>query len=141
MRDGGVPAEEGLGSETGKSGWSGVRRESEPTERGVVSTYDKFAPLYDRVFGRVLGPGRQLMAEATSALQPASILEVGVGTGLTLAGYPAQSRVVGIDLSPDMLERARLRASAMPERVIELHAMNAERMEFADASSDWVFFI
>lgn len=140
MRDGGVPADEGLGGETGKPRWAGVRRESagEPTERGVVSTYDKFAPLYDRVFGRVLGPGRQLMAEATSALRPESILEVGVGTGLTLAGYPATSRVVGIDLSPDMLDRARQRASAMPERDIQLQAMNAERMEFADASFDCV---
>jgi phosphatidylethanolamine/phosphatidyl-N-methylethanolamine N-methyltransferase len=70
------------------------------------------------------------MAKATSALEPASVLEVGVGTGLTLAGYPASSRLVGIDLSPDMLDRARQRAAAMPERDISLYAMNAERMDF-----------
>jgi phosphatidylethanolamine/phosphatidyl-N-methylethanolamine N-methyltransferase len=140
MREGGVPAEDGLGTERRRTEWTGARKTAanEPTERGVVLTYDRFAPLYDRVFGRVLGPGRALMAEATFALQPSSILEVGVGTGLTLAGYPATSRVVGIDLSPDMLERARMRADAMPGRDIKLHAMNAERMDFPDASFDCV---
>jgi len=140
MRDGGLRAEEGMGTETSQSEWAGVHGASahEPTEKGVVRTYDRFAPLYDRVFGRVLGPGREMMAKATSALEPASVLEVGVGTGLTLSGYPATSRVVGIDLSPDMLVRARMRAAAMPERDITLHAMNAERMDFPDGSFDCV---
>jgi len=78
------------------------------------------------------------MAKVTTTLQPASVLEVGVGTGLTLSGYPATSRVVGIDLSNDMLVRARMRAAAMPERDITLHAMNAERMDFSDGSFDCV---
>jgi len=103
-----------------------------------VRTYDRFAPLYDWVFGRVLEPGRRAMTAAASALHPGSVLEVGVGTGLTLAGYPADSRVVGIDLSTDMLERARTRAAAMPQRQVALQVMNAERMEFADDSFDCV---
>lgn len=109
-----------------------------PSEQGVMRTYDRLAPLYDRVFGRVLEPGRQAMTAAASALQPASLLEVGVGTGLTLASYPPRTRLVGIDLSADMLQRARKRAAAMPERDISLLAMNAERMEFADNSFDCV---
>lgn len=109
-----------------------------PTAGGVVSTYDRFAPLYDRIFGRVLEPGRQAMTAAARAHDPASVLEVGVGTGLTLAGYPPEARVVGIDLSPDMLERARRRAASMPQRQVSLHVMNAERMEFADDSFDCV---
>jgi phosphatidylethanolamine/phosphatidyl-N-methylethanolamine N-methyltransferase len=140
MRDGGLRADEGLGTKSAQPDWAGKPGASihEPTEKGVVQAYDRYAPLYDRVFGRVLGPGRQLMAEATSALQPASVLEVGVGTGLTLSGYPASTRVVGIDISTDMLERARMRAAAMPERDITLHAMNAERMDFPDGSFDCV---
>lgn len=141
MREGGLRAEESLRAERAQSDWSASlpgESAGEPTEKGVVRTYDSFAPLYDRVFGRVLGPGRQLLAETTLALNPASILEVGVGTGLMLAGYPSTARVVGIDLSPDMLERARKRAAAMPERDITLHAMNAERMEFADSSFDCI---
>jgi phosphatidylethanolamine/phosphatidyl-N-methylethanolamine N-methyltransferase len=139
MRDGGLRAEDGLRAESGQTDWTSAHGGAhEPTEREVGRTYDRLAPLYDRVFGRVLGPGRELMARATSALEPASVLEVGVGTGLTLSGYPASSRVVGIDLSHDMLERARQRAAAMPERDISLFAMNAERMEFPDGSFDCV---
>ena len=140
MREGGLRADESLRAEAGQGEWSAPHDQAatEPTEQGVVRTYDRFAPLYDRVFGRVLAPGRKLMAEATTALAPASVLEVGVGTGLTLAGYPRDARVVGIDLSPDMLERARRRAADLPERDISLHAMNAERMDFADNSFDCV---
>jgi phosphatidylethanolamine/phosphatidyl-N-methylethanolamine N-methyltransferase len=90
------------------------------------------------VFGWVLEPGRRAMTQAARALQPGSVLEVGVGTGLTLAGYPPQARVVGIDLSAEMLERARRRTAQMPERDISLQQMNAERMEFEDDSFDCV---
>src|SRR5690606_37851043 len=72
-------------------------------EAGVARTYDRMAPLYDTVFGRVLEPGRRRMAQCIRTLQPASLLEVGVGTGLALAGYPPECRIVGIDLSHDML--------------------------------------
>ena len=140
MREGGLRADNGLRAEAGAAEWHGPQNSAlqGPTEQGVVRTYDRFAPLYDRVFGRVLAPGRRALAEATAALAPASVLEVGVGTGLTLAGYPAGAKVVGIDLSQDMLERARVRAARLPGRDISLRAMNAERMEFADASFDCV---
>lgn len=104
----------------------------------VLKTYRRYAPLYDHLFGKVLEPGRRAMAAEVKKLAPASILEVGVGTGLTLLGYPASSRFVGIDLSPEMLAHARERARTMPERRIELHIMDAECMEFADSSFDCV---
>ncbi len=94
------------------------RPAAEPTERGVVRAYDRFAPLYDLLFGRVLEPGRRRMAEVACTLAPASLLEVGVGTGLTLARYPTGARVTGIDISADMLSRAQARAAAMPGRDI-----------------------
>ncbi len=137
MRDSG-----GAGAETEQAQWQANEAATadprEPTEAGVVRTYDRFAPLYDRIFGRVLEPGRKLLAEALSALSPASALEVGVGTGLTLAGYPASTRLVGIDFSPDMLGRAQRRAAALAGRDITLHVMNAERMDFPDNSFDCV---
>lgn len=133
MREGGVRT----AARPGEPQTSGERG-SGPTAHAIVRTYDRFAPSYDWIFGRVLEPGRQAMTAAASALRPDSVLEVGVGTGLTLAGYPAASRVVGIDLSADMLERARARAAAMPQRQIALQVMNAERMEFADDSFDCV---
>lgn len=104
----------------------------------VLKTYRRYAPLYDHLFGKVLEPGRRALAAEVKKLAPASILEVGVGTGLTLFGYPASSRFVGIDLSPEMLAHAHERARSMPDRCIELHVMDAERMEFADSSFDCI---
>lgn len=104
----------------------------------VVRAYGGLAPLYDFVFGAVLEPGRRALTRAVQQLHPASLLEVGVGTGLALAGYPQDTKVVGVDLSPQMLERARRRAAEMPGRDIALHVMNAERMDFPDDSFDCV---
>lgn len=104
----------------------------------VVSTYRFYAPLYDRLFGAVFEPGRQAMTDAVSALGSRSILEVGVGTGLTLDRYPAAASVVGIDLSNDMLDIARQRAARMKDRDIRLLAMDAEQMDFPDGSFDCV---
>ncbi|MFC4729350.1 class I SAM-dependent methyltransferase [Coralloluteibacterium thermophilus] len=104
----------------------------------VIQTYDRYAPIYDRFFGAVLEPGRKRLAAAVARLQPETLLEVGVGSGLTLFQYPEKTRVVGVDISEGMLEHARRRADAMPERDITLRAMNAEAMDFPDASFDCV---
>ncbi|MGE0312190.1 MAG: class I SAM-dependent methyltransferase [Lautropia sp.] len=108
------------------------------TSSAVERAYGRLAPLYDLVFGRVLEPGRRMMAAAAAELDPPTLLEIGVGTGLTLAGYPASTAVTGIDISPDMLEKARRRAAALRPRPIELALMDAESMDFADASFDCV---
>jgi len=104
----------------------------------VVDTYRFYAPLYDRLFGAVLDPGRHALTSAACAIRPTSILEVGVGTGLTLERYPAGSSIIGIDISNDMLEIARERAAALDRGSIHLAAMNAEAMEFPDGCFDCV---
>lgn len=104
----------------------------------VVDTYRFYAPLYDRLFGAALEPGRRALTDKVASLDPKTILEVGVGTGLTLARYPASSTVVGIDISHHMLEVARERAKALPGRNIQLMAMDAESMDFPDNSFDCV---
>lgn len=105
----------------------------------VVNTYRFYAPLYDSLFGAVLEPGRRALTDAVCAMNPSSILEVGVGTGLTLARYPSASSVVGIDISNEMLNIARERVrKQLPGRDIHLAAMNAEAMEFPDGCFDCV---
>lgn len=104
----------------------------------VVSTYRFYAPLYDRTFGAVLEPGRRALTQAICSLNPSSILEVGIGTGLTLEQYPPTSSVVGIDISDEMLDIARSRARQLIGRTIHLAAMNAEAMDFPDGSFDCV---
>jgi phosphatidylethanolamine/phosphatidyl-N-methylethanolamine N-methyltransferase len=104
----------------------------------VVSTYRFYAPHYDRLFGAIFEPGRRSLTDATVALGCDSILEVGIGTGLTLARYPTTAKVFGIDISSDMLGIARERAKRLNNPNIHLAVMNAEEMDFADDSFDCV---
>jgi len=104
----------------------------------VIRAYRFYAPIYDRLFGAVLEPGRRALAQAVCALRPGTLLEVGVGTGLTLRRYPESTAVTGIDLSEEMIGIARRRAGKMPDRRIELRTMNAEAMEFPDGAFDCV---
>ena len=108
------------------------------SRQNVEHTYGHYARFYDLVFGAVLQGGRRRMCEAVRAVAPATLLEVGVGTGLTLAQYPAETAVTGIDLSPEMLRHAEQRAAALPGRQIALHCMDAEALAFADGSFDCV---
>ena len=111
---------------------------SDISPQDVIKTYRFYAPLYDLVFGAVLGPGRRRMTDAVAAHAPARVLEIGVGTGLTLQRYHPDSHVTGIDLSPEMLEHARRRATVLADRSIELLEMDAEHLAFEDASFDCV---
>jgi phosphatidylethanolamine/phosphatidyl-N-methylethanolamine N-methyltransferase len=103
----------------------------------VVAAYARWAPIYDHVFG---GFNSRAVREAVAVLNqlpPGRILEVGVGTGISLPYYKPQHRVVGIDLSPDMLERAAKRVDRQKLGTVEaLHVMDAARLSFGDASFD-----
>lgn len=63
------------------------------------------------------------------------ILDAGVGTGRNFPFYPADSEVVGIDLSPAMLARAQRRVSTAATKV-ELRQMDVTRLEFPDRTFD-----
>ncbi len=104
----------------------------------VERTYRTYAPVYDVLFGPTLDAGRSAMARAVSELRPARILEVGVGTGLTLHRYPTQSTITGIDVSADMLRVAAGRVNGAHSHRIALHEMDAEAMDFADDAFDCV---
>jgi ubiquinone/menaquinone biosynthesis C-methylase UbiE len=64
-------------------------------------------------------------------------LEIGVGTGLNLELYPADVALTAIDLTPEMLARARARAASI-NRAVDLREADATRLPFADASFDTV---
>ncbi len=111
---------------------------SQISQQNLIRTYRFYAPLYDYVFGAILEPGRRRLAEAVNAEQPRRLLEVGVGTGLTLTRYSRDIAVVGIDVSDEMLRRARDKAVALDGATIELQRMDGERMGFADGAFDCV---
>ncbi len=103
----------------------------------VRSAYRRWASVYDAVFGGVSGPGRRRAVEAVNALPGRDVLEVGVGTGLALPHYLTSKRVTGIDLSDDMLARARTRVEReCLANVVALQEQDAEATGFADAQFD-----
>ncbi len=107
-------------------------------EKAVLAAYSRWAPIYDWVFGRVFDAGRKAAVEIINQ-RKGSLLEVGVGTGLTLPRYRDHLKVTGIDLSPDMLAVARRRVEDGRIATVEaLHEMDATRLAFADGAFETV---
>ncbi len=105
----------------------------------ILKTYQRYAGHYDALFGPILRPGRQQVVKALGLRPGDKVLEVGVGTGLSLSMYPPDVQVTGIDISLPMLEMARQRvARDGMGHVSALLEMDAERMSFADDSFDKV---
>ena len=104
----------------------------------VTKAYARWAPIYDLVFARVFERGHRAAVAACERVG-GRILEVGVGTGLTLPYYSGSARVFGIDFSEPMLNKARQRVAEERLAHVEgLEVMDAERLEFADESFDVV---
>jgi phosphatidylethanolamine/phosphatidyl-N-methylethanolamine N-methyltransferase len=104
----------------------------------VKNAYARWAPIYDLVFGAVFERGRQAAIAAAERVG-GRILEVGVGTGISLPGYSAENRIVGIDISEPMLRKAQERVAELALHHVErLEVMDAEHLEFPDASFDVV---
>lgn len=100
----------------------------------VQAIYDRQAANYDAVGGA----GRlETMRAKLFALAQGDVLELGVGTGATLAHYRNLSSLTGLDLSQKMLERARARAVGLPFP-IELRQADFQRIPFGDRSFDTV---
>jgi len=106
--------------------------------RNVERVYDRYARFYDRVFGGVFEPGRVDAQRRLTPRPQERILEVGVGTGLGLDGYPRGCRVVGIDVSEGMLRLARRQVRVRGLENVTLLRMDAQAMAFADDSFDAV---
>ncbi len=107
-------------------------------EDAVRSAYRRWAPVYDHTFGLVAAEGRKHSVEIINQSK-GRVLEVGVGTGLSLPTYGHHLEIVGIDLSPEMLEKARERVAAEGlDNVAELHEMDASDLKFPDAAFDTV---
>jgi phosphatidylethanolamine/phosphatidyl-N-methylethanolamine N-methyltransferase len=95
----------------------------------IEKAYARWAPVYDLVFGTVFERGRMAAIEAAEKHCGAAggrILEVGVGTGISLPDYSRTNRIVGIDISAPMLKRAQ-------ERVVEHKLSNVEALAVMDA--------
>jgi phosphatidylethanolamine/phosphatidyl-N-methylethanolamine N-methyltransferase len=105
----------------------------------TLKTYRLFSGSYDFVFGPLFHPGRKDAVRIANDRPGQRILEVGVGTGLSLPFFRRDSQVTGIDVSAEMLEKARRRVARRNLTQVEaLVEMDAENLTFADDSFDSV---
>lgn len=103
----------------------------------IVAAYARWAPVYDAIFGVITHSAIGATVGVLNALSPGHILEVGVGTGIALPRYKPEHRITGVDLSPDMLTRARKRVADRSLTNIDgLQEMDASALDFPDRSFD-----
>ena len=102
-------------------------------ESAVRKVYARWAPIYDWSFGWISDLARKTAVKEINAGQ-GRVLEVGVGTGLSLPHYAKHLEVTGIDMSVDMLQKARERVTSQSlDNVAGIHAMAAAQLTFPDA--------
>ena len=98
----------------------------------VEEAYARWAPFYDLVFAAIMKPGRKAAA-ASASRDNGLVLDVGVGTGLELPMFTPATKIVGVDLSEPMLQRARDRVTRdRLDSVIGIVRMDAMQLAFAD---------
>lgn len=106
--------------------------------QAVYKSYARWAPIYDHTFGALTNAGRRRVAALANAMG-GTLLEVGVGTGMSLRFYQPSLRITGIDASPDMLGKARAKVQTAGYSHVEaLREMDARAMKFADDTFDHV---
>lgn len=104
----------------------------------VQTSYARWAPVYDKTFGAVTTVGRRRAVEYINELE-GSVLEVGVGTGLSLQHYKSDLQVTGIDFSTDMLAKANNKVEQLRlKQVVALRQMDARMLDFPDSSFDTI---
>jgi len=105
---------------------------------GVAKAYARWAPIYDLVFGAVFDRGRKSTIAVADAIG-GRVLDVGIGTGLSLADYSRSTKISGVDISEPMLRKAHERARALGLTNVEtLAVMDAKALAFAENTFDAV---
>ena len=104
----------------------------------VEKVYNRYSSVYDFIFGKVFQSGREMAPDLLDLFPGAKLLEVGVGTGLSIPTLPRNIEMTGIDLSQKMLDKASKRVGEMGLEHVALRKMDATRLDFPDDSFDRV---
>ena len=105
----------------------------------LQKVYDNYAVFYDVIFGKLSDVGRMAALDRLILKPGDKVLEVGVGTGLSLPRFPSFCRVHGIDMSEEMIRRAHERIDKHGLSNVVIERMDACKMDFPDNSFDAVF--
>jgi len=108
---------------------------NEATTRGI---YDVWSHFYDAVCAKIVQRRQRLAIPRMEILPGQTVLDIGIGTGLSLELYPPGTRVVGIDISQGMLRHAKRRASQVNLASVDLVGADALRLPFRDDSFDHI---
>ncbi len=108
------------------------------TVKHIEAVYDSYAGIYDFLFGRFFKSGRERAPVLLKLFPGAKVLEVGVGTGLSLPHCARHVEFTGIDLSQKMLDRARARVQMLGLDNVQLLKMDATTLDWPDNSFDRV---
>ena len=92
------------------------------TNRWNRFIYRLWAPVYDALVGPLFQPGRVRALRLLDLKPGERILLLGIGTGADLPLLPEGVQAVGVDLSPEMLARARSRLPLIGRRVTLIQA-------------------
>lgn len=101
--------------------------------------YGPLSPLYDLICGSMLQPGRRRALSILNAQPGETILELGVGSGYNINGYPPGCRVLAVDLSAPMLKRARGRVDDAHQGGVSFAQMDGQCLAAASGTFDAVF--
>ncbi len=117
---------------------SPIASSTDPQRSIMQRAYRAWAPAYDLVCGGLFAPSRRRVV-ALASTAGRHVLEIGVGTGLSLGDYEADMVLTGIDASEAMIAKARHRARSVARAEIRsLAVMDAEALTFADDQFDAV---
>jgi phosphatidylethanolamine/phosphatidyl-N-methylethanolamine N-methyltransferase len=105
--------------------------------QAVESAYARWAPIYDRTFGKITSVGRRRASDYING-RGGRLLEVGVGTGLALPYYSPRLSVTGVDYSAEMLAKAQARVDGLGLGHVELNRMDARALDYPDNHFDTV---
>lgn len=105
----------------------------------IKKIYAGYSGIYDALFKRFFYPRIKHAITYMDIKSGDRVLDVGVGTGLSLAEFPKNCKVVGIDLSTEMLRKAKEKIVQNRLDHIQVMSMDAMRIGFRDDSFDKVF--
>lgn len=104
----------------------------------IKRIYSNYSNFYDLIFKQFFLPRQKYVINQMGIRPDDKILDVGVGTGLSLPIYPKFCKVTGIDLSEKMLNKAHKKVRKYDLRNITLKQMDAMELQFEDNTFDQV---
>ena len=107
-------------------------------QNSIIKSYKRVSSFYDLTFGQVFRPGQKTVIKKMDCADTDIVLEIGIGTGSSFQYYPEKTNVIGIDISPDMLNRAKKKIISNNQKNRHLLLMNGEELSFPDNTFDKV---